>query len=200
MPQHRKRSRLDPRDPLVVDTAELSRRAGSLRPLRLTVPAPAHLSTEVIGVPEGADIELDLRLEAVMEGILVSGTARAPLTGTCSRCLDPVELTIEVDLQQLYVYPDVHADPRRRAEDEDDDDIGRVEGDRINLEPVLRDAVVLALPLSPRCAEDCPGLCAMCGVRLADEPADHGHAETDPRWAALVALRHNGTSDTDQES
>jgi uncharacterized protein len=187
MPGPRK-PHLDPRGPLVIDTRELGRRAGSLRRARFTVPAPASLGTSLVGVPPGAELELDLRLEAVMEGILVSGQARAPLSGECSRCLDPLSATAEVELQQLFVYPDLHGDVATEA----DDDLGQLIDDRLDLEPVVRDAVVLALPLSPRCREDCPGLCATCGNRLADLPADHTHAVADSRWAALSMLGQNG--------
>ncbi|MEE1931161.1 YceD family protein [Streptomyces sp. TRM 70351] len=173
------------------DTRELGRRPGALKRLTRTVPAPKDLGTEVIGVPEGASVELELRLEAVMEGVLVTGTARAPLTGECVRCLEPLEQEAEAEFQELFSYPD--ADDRNRFADtgddaEDEDDTLRLEGDLFDLEPVLRDAVVLSLPMQPVCQEDCPGLCPSCGARLADDP-DHGHNEAaDIRWAALEGL------------
>jgi uncharacterized protein len=147
-----------------------------------TVPAPADLGVEMVGVPEGTDVELDLRLEAVMEGVLVSGTARAPLSGECARCLDPLTSSIEVEFQELYVYSDT------RSGESAEDDERRLEGDLIDLEPVVRDAMVLALPLSPLCQDDCPGLCPDCGVRLADAEPDHHHDDADPRWAALQGM------------
>jgi uncharacterized protein len=175
-------TRIDPRDPFVIDTRTLGRRPGSMRKDSHTVPAPADLGVEMVGVPEGTDIELDLRLEAVMEGVLVSGTARAPLTGECARCLDPLASSIEVDFQELYVYSDT------RSGESAEEDERRLEGDLIDLEPVVRDAMVLALPLSPLCRDDCPGLCADCGVRLADAEPDHHHDAVDPRWAALQGM------------
>lgn len=173
-------TRIDPRDPFVIDTRTLGRRPGSMRKDSYTVPAPADLGVEMVGVPEGTEIELDLRLEAVMEGVLVSGTARAPLSGECARCLDPLTSSIEVELQELYVYSDT------RSGESAEDDERRLEGDLIDLEPVVRDAMVLALPLSPLCRDDCRGLCAGCGERLDDLPADHTHTTIDPRWAALA--------------
>ena len=192
MPENRKpQHRLDPRTPLVVDTRELGRRPGSMRPLRRTVPAPESLGGELIGVPLGADVDLDLRLESVMEGVLVSGTATAPLSGECGRCLEPVDDTLTVDLQELYAYTD---------SDDQDEDVSRMEGDLLDLEPVLRDAVVLALPLTPLCRPDCAGLCVECGERLDDLPADHGHRAPDPRWAALQSvLEADGTHDRTRE-
>jgi DUF177 domain-containing protein len=180
MPEH-KTHRLNPRDPLVIDTRELGRRPGSMRRIQRTVPAPADLGLELIGVPANAQLELDLRLEAVMEGVLVSGTVSGPVTGQCVRCLEPVSDELEFDLQELFAYPDSATD-----ETTSQDEAGRIEGDLINLEPTVRDTVVLGLPLSPLCRDDCQGLCATCGARWEDLPADHGHERTDPRWAALL--------------
>jgi uncharacterized protein len=105
------------------------------------------------------------------------------------RCLDPVELDLEVDLQELYYYPDI---ARKRSDEEED--VLSLEGDLLDLEPSVRDAVVLALPFQPLCAVDCPGLCATCGARLAEEPT-HRHEVVDTRWAALaVALNGSDTA------
>ncbi|MBO9520143.1 MAG: DUF177 domain-containing protein [Nocardioidaceae bacterium] len=175
---------LDPRAPLVLDTRELGRRPGSQRRVSFTAEAPAELGIEILGVPTGSPVTFDLRLEAVMEGVLVSGTASAALAGECARCLEPIADEITVDLQELYLYDD----GRDTAGDDEDDDVSRTEGDLVDLEPVLRDAVVLALPFQPLCQDDCPGLCTECGARLADDP-DHRHDEpVDPRWAALEQL------------
>ncbi|HZC27594.1 MAG TPA: DUF177 domain-containing protein [Actinopolymorphaceae bacterium] len=172
-------STLDPQAPLVLDIRELGRRPGAQRKLRLSVAAPAGLGTDVLGVPAGTTLELQIRLEAVVEGVLASGLAQAQLSGECVRCLEPIEQTLEVDFQELYVFPE---------SDAEDDEASRLEGDLLDLEPVIRDAVVLALPFRPVCRDDCPGLCPRCGARLADQP-DHRHeAEIDPRWAALAAL------------
>jgi DUF177 domain-containing protein len=166
----------------VLDTRELGRRPGSQREVSRTVPAPADLGIEVLGVPEGSPVELDLRLEAVMEGVLVTGTARAGLDGECARCLEPISDEIEVRFQELFVYDDREVDPDEELE------VSKLQDDLVDLEPLLRDAVVLALPFQPLCEDDCPGLCVECGARLADDPG-HTHGEpVDPRWAALAAL------------
>ncbi len=188
-----KPSRLDPHAPLVLDTRELGRRPGSMRALRLVAPAPPGLGlVDLIGVPVGADLDLDLRLESVMEGVLVSGTVTGPLTGECGRCLEPVSSTLEVELQELYAYPDSTSDTTA-----DDDELSRMEGDLLDLEPALRDAVVLALPLTPLCRQDCSGLCAECGERLDDLPEDHGHDVVDARWEALQGLLTGSDSRAD---
>ncbi|MDR7361480.1 YceD family protein [Nocardioides marmoribigeumensis] len=178
--------RLDRRAPLVLDTRDLGRRPGTERHVATSVPAPADLGIEVLSVPEGSPVDLDLRLEAVVEGVLVTGTARAELRGECVRCLDPVTDEVTVDLVELFVYDDEES--AREAAGDEDDETSRLEGDLLDLEPPLRDAVVLALPFQPLCREDCPGLCVECGARLADDP-EHGHEDQiDPRWAALQGL------------
>ncbi len=168
-------SSLDPRDPLVVDLRELGRRAGSMLEVDRTVPAPADLGGGVAVVPSGSDVVLNLRLEAVVEGVLVSGTAAVTVAAECARCLDPIAWDQVVSLTELYLHEPGPAD----------DGLPVLDGEYLNLEPVLRDAVVLALPLAPLCRVDCPGLCAECGARFADDP-DHAHERTDPRWAGLA--------------
>jgi uncharacterized protein len=171
--------RADPRSPFVVNTHDLGRRPGSMRTLEVSAPAPADLGTELLGVPAGSTLSVALRLEAVMEGVLATGRARGSLAGECARCLEPFDDEIEVEFQELYVYPESGAE---------DDEAGRLEGELLDLEPAIRDAVVLALPFQPVCQPDCEGLCPECGARLLDDPG-HAHGEDiDPRWAALSAL------------
>ncbi|MGZ4609457.1 MAG: YceD family protein [Actinomycetes bacterium] len=186
----RSTARLDPRNPLVINTHELGRRPGSMRTLSRSVPAPSDLGVDVLGVPQGSPIDLDLRLESVMEGVLVSATAHTEVTGECVRCLDPIARSLEVTLQELYAYPG-----HERDDADDETELPVLVGDLINLEPVLRDAVVLALPLQPLCRDDCPGLCSECGAKLADDP-EHGHESADPRWAALQGLLDTKTEET----
>jgi uncharacterized protein len=158
-----------------------------MRIVRRQVVAPPEFGTGLVGIPCGAELELDLRLEAVMEGVLVSGRVRGPLAGQCVRCLEGLESELEVDLQELFVYPE-------RSEQDDDDELREIEDERIDLEPALRDAVVLALPFQPVCRTDCPGLCSQCGRRLADAPG-HRHEEQDSRWDALRVLAYEGDPD-----
>jgi uncharacterized protein len=170
---------LDPHSGFVIDTHELGRGAGGMKRLTRTVEAPNDLGMEVIAVPPGSPIELDLMLEAVVEGVLVTGSATVQLRGECVRCLAEVSDQIVVDLQELYVHPGSEAD---------EEEAGRLQGDLIDLEPLLRDEVVLDLPFQPVCREDCQGLCAECGADLNTDP-DHRHdAPIDPRWAKLSAL------------
>ena len=180
----------------MLDTRELGRRPGSQREVSLTVPAPADLGIEVLRIVEGAPVDLDLRLEAVMEGVLVTGTAQAALDGECVRCLEPISDDVEVTFQELFMYND----RRDQSPPEEDDEVSKLEDDLLDLEPLLRDAVVLALPFQPLCEDDCPGLCTECGARLADDP-DHEHeAAIDPRWTALTQLESHPEASSPEQS
>ena len=151
-----------------------------MRSYHRDVPVSAGLGLDVIGIPKGDDLALDVRLESVVEGVLVSGTVSAPLAGQCARCLDPVLDRLEVDLTELFAYPDTAT-----AESTDPDEVSRVIDDLVDLEPVVRDAVLLALPQAPLCCADCPGLCPECGGKRAELGTDHRHETIDPRWAVL---------------
>jgi uncharacterized protein len=177
---------LDPRQPLVVDTTKLPRQPGATRALERVIPAPADLGVELISVPEGSDLELDLSLTSVSEGVYISGNVRGSLSGECGRCLNEISESFDVEVAELFAYADSTTE-----ETTDEDEVGRMQGDLIDLEPAVRDAVVLTLPVTPLCRPDCPGLCPECGVHLDDLPADHSHADVDPRWAALRNLSNN---------
>jgi len=127
-----------------------------------------------------------------MEGILVSGTISGSAEGECVRCLEPLGQPVEADLQELYVYPG------RTPEGEDEDELRELQDELIDLEPVLYDSLVPALPFQPVCRDDCPGLCSECGARLADDPA-HTHESTDPRWAELQSLLTQSPTQNESE-
>lgn len=193
MPSTRNNQARGTRSPLIFDLRSLSRQAGSARSESRIVPAPEDLRLELARVPVGSDVQLSLKFEAVTEGVLVSGTATAPVTGECARCLGPVDQTVTVSFQELYRYCDDRPGRAREREpelDDDEDEERFLDGDLLDLEPAFRDAVVLALPMSPLCREDCPGLCVDCGVPLAEAGPGHTHdGRTDPRWAGLEKLQ-----------
>jgi uncharacterized protein len=188
-------AQLDDRSPWVLDTRELGRHAGLSKAVQRTITVETALGVpDVITVEAGTGLELDLMLESVVEGVLVSGTASVVATGHCARCLDPITEDVEVDLTELFAYPGSSTE-----ETTDEDEIPRLIDNRIDLEPTVRDAVVLALPLAPLCSEDCGGLCIECGVKWADLEPGHGHEKIDPRWAALVDRFGDETGDDQAE-
>lgn len=175
---------LDPAAPLVVDTAELGRGVGATMRVEREVPAPDALGSEVYRVPESAPLSIDVLLTSVSEGVLADGEVEATAEGECARCLAPVEDALRVRVQELYAY-----EGSVTEETTDADEILRLQGDLLDLEPTVRDALVLAMPVTPLCRPDCPGLCAECGVPWDELPDDHRHETVDPRWAALEKLR-----------
>jgi DUF177 domain-containing protein len=192
MSRNKASARPDPAAPWVIDTRDLGRRAGAMRRYRREVELPAGLGMPVIGLPAGERIVVDVRLESVVEGVLVSGTASAMVTGECARCLDLVTDRLVVELTELFAYPDTATDGTT-----DPDEVSRVVDDLIDLEPVVRDAVLLALPQAPLCQEGCLGLCPECGGKRAELGADHRHETIDPRWAALKQ-RLRGTEEENE--
>lgn len=166
--------------PWVFSTRELGRRPGTMRTYQRTIPAPADFGMPVIGIPPGASIQLDLRLEAASEGVFVSGTAHAELAGECARCLEPISDEVTASLGELFAYPD-----SATVATTESDEVSRVVDDMIDTEQMVRDAILIGLPLAPLCREDCRGLCPDCGERWADLAPDHRHETLDPRWAAL---------------
>jgi uncharacterized protein len=173
--------------PLVLNISRLGRRPGSMLTVTETVLSPSRIGLDLIGIAQGAPLALNLRIESVSEGVLVTGTVSAPTSGECSRCLTPITGDVEIDLTELYAYPDSTTDATTEA-----DEIGRVivvkGAESVDLEQPIIDAVGLALPFTPVCGPDCAGLCPDCGVPLADAEPGHAHEKIDPRWAKLSAI------------
>jgi uncharacterized protein len=165
-----------------VDIARLGRRPGAMVTLRETVASPLRIGLDLIAIQQGAPVEMDLRVESVSEGVLVTGTVAAPTAGECARCLTPVEGRVEVDLTELFAYPDSTTEATT-----EDDEVGHVVDNIVDLEQSIIDAVGLDLPFAPLCRPDCPGLCPECGVALAADPTHH-HDIIDPRWAKLAGM------------
>ena len=151
--------------------------------------APDGWGLDLVKIPAGTAVVIDARFESVMDGVLVTAEVEVPVSAECGRCLDPLELELVAPIQELYAY----------EPDPDDDEAPVVSGDTLDLEPVVRDAVMLALPLNPLCDPDCLGLCAGCGARLADVEPDHAHDEVDPRWAALALLKDSNKPEEPEE-
>ncbi|MEE1617173.1 YceD family protein [Brachybacterium sp. J153] len=160
------------------DAVDLIGRTGSHRHVERTVAAGAPESDAVaMSVPEGGELAVEAELESVVEGIYVHGTVTARLQGECSRCLDPVEQDVVARVDELFLYPE-----KVKAADREDSVL--LEGDEVDLGPLVRDGLAMEAEERPLCREDCPGLCPQCGFRMEDDP-EHGHDVTDPRFAAL---------------
>jgi uncharacterized protein len=131
-------------------------------------------------VPAGEEAEVDVELVSFEGGIEVEGTVRAPWVGICRRCAESVEGELKIPVHERFADAGV-AGPS-------DDDLYPIDLDTIDLGPLVRDAVVLELPMAPLCKEDCAGLCPQCGANRNE--GDCGCvAPRDPRWANLDVLR-----------
>lgn len=166
----------------LLNTHDLPRRAGEMKEYQLAIEFDKPIGIDVIAVPAGT-LNLDLRLESVAEGILATGEFEAVAEGECIRCLDPIALTLNRNFQELYAY-----EPNRDDPDELEEDQLLMDGEVMNLEAPIRDAIVLSLPINPVCDENCEGLCPECGQKWAELPAGHAHEQVDSRWSALKGL------------
>lgn len=142
-------------------------------------------------VPEGADASCEVVLESYDGGVMATGRVRAPWVGVCRRCTTPVGGELEVAVKERFVETDARpatTGSRRGPGVPGDEDAYAIVADRLDLGPLVREAVVLELPLAPLCREDCRGLCPYCGIDRNEERCDCV-APRDPRWASLDVLR-----------
>jgi uncharacterized protein len=181
------------------NTHELPRRAGEMKEYQLDLEILEPVGVALVAVPAGDIIEIDMRLESVTEGVLLSADLYTVAKGECIRCLDPVEIIVERKIQELYRYePTSDKGGKRkkhsaRNDASDEIDLDAVdelwlEGNEMNLEAPIRDAIVLDLPVNPLCSQDCLGLCPDCGEKWANLPDEHIHEAVDARWAGLAGL------------
>jgi uncharacterized protein len=180
-------------NPFLLSTHDLPRRAGEMKEYQLDIAAPARIGVPLIAVPEGGIIEADLRLESVTEGVLLSADIYAVAVGECIRCLDEVEVVIDRKIQELYRYEATNDKGRKKRSEEDDVDLDadeelQMDGDILNLEIPIIDAIILTLPVNPLCSEDCLGLCPDCGEKWETLPEGHAHEVVDARWSGLEKL------------
>ena len=188
------------KNPFLFNTHDLPRRPGEMLEYELTIDSHETLGFEVLAIAADEPIDIDLRIESVAEGVLATATVRTEASGECGRCLDPVFYDVDETFQELYEYVE---DPRqarkknkpgkaghKRAQKSDDDDldedlIRQMDGELIDLDGPIRDAIILNLPINPLCDADCPGLCPDCGIKWIELPEEHEHAPADIRWAGL---------------
>ncbi len=180
------------KNPFLFSCHDLPRRAGEMRVYELTFDLHEPIGVPLLAVPGDGEIFLDLRIEAVEQGVLATGSVSSEAIGECTRCLDPVTFDIDESFQELYHYQiDYRQKPKAAAKDrevdvQDEDEILEMDEDFIDLDGPIRDALILNLPVNPLCSEDCEGLCQGCGVKWADLPDDHAHSAADIRWAGLT--------------
>ena len=189
------------KNPFLFNTHDLPRRPGEMREYELTIDSHEELGFEVLSIAADEPIDIDLRIESVAEGILASATVRTEASGECGRCLDAVFYDVDESFQELYEYVEDPRQARKKnkpgkrrpqkssnkdlGEDLDEDLVRQMDGELIDLDGPIRDAIILNLPINPLCSPDCPGLCPDCGLKWTEPPEDHAHAPADIRWAGL---------------
>ena len=161
--------------PLIVNVVELLRWPGTTKDVVLSIAATdlefgeSRISDE--------PVEINLHLEALSNGVTVNGTTSATWAGECRRCLTPMSARMTIDLSELY------------QQMPDDSEAYVIDNDQINLLPMVRENLLLAVPLGPLCREDCPGFCPHCGKDLSESECSCDNIVVDPRWAALETLK-----------
>jgi uncharacterized protein len=158
-----------------IDVSDLLERPGSSRPLHVEEPIDG-LATELARVPEDRPVRGDLLLESVVEGVLVRGPLSGVMVVSCARCLKPIEVPFRFDVQELFAI----------GATGEDDEYPLSEGE-LDLEPMIRDTVVLSMPFAPLCRPGCLGLCGRCGGdrNLGECTCP---PEVDERWSVLTGL------------
>jgi uncharacterized protein len=159
-----------------INVSDIVHRLGTRKPVKVSLPIEG-LAVSASAVPDGHDVDLDLVLEAVAEGVLARGTVAAPWQSECRRCLAPVSGRIVMSVSELFEEHPV------------DVDTYALHHEQVDLEPLAREAVLLELPQAPLCRSDCAGLCPTCGADLNEGPCGCPPPDTDPRWDKLHLLR-----------
>jgi uncharacterized protein len=170
-------------DPFVVPVGSLLRHVGTSREVAFAAPfdPDGSLAATAPGAAEvvpGADVEVRLVLASFLGGVTATGTVVAPWRAACRRCAKAVHGVLDVRVAERF----------RPSATVDDEDAYPLEHEEVDLGDLVRDAVVLELPLAPLCRADCAGLCATCGADRNDGPCGC-RPDADPRWATLDALR-----------
>ncbi|MDO5720178.1 MAG: DUF177 domain-containing protein [Actinomycetaceae bacterium] len=171
-----------------VSIADLPTQPGHTRTYHFDLIAGDDLATEAMRVNEGDIVPADITAQSMPDGVLLQVSAQVNCTGVCVRCLDPVTLSFPVEVKEMFFTPEVIARMRKEEGDEAVEDLPVLDSNTIELEPLLRDAIVTQFPFTPLCSPDCDGLCDVCGEKWQDLPEDHEHEVIDPRFAKLAGF------------
>jgi len=168
-------------NPLLVNVAELTRRAGSEKLIDVAVDVNQfNFDDRRVTATE---VPIRLHLESVNGGIAVRGELSMEWSDQCSRCLKPVQGVATTAVNELYQQ--LVTDP----------DAYEIVGEQLDLSPMVREVLLLELPTLPLCAPECPGLCTVCGADLAVAPCNCAPVEKSSPWDALDALKGRLSND-----
>lgn len=168
--------------PLIVNVVELLRWPGTSKDVAMSIAMDdfEFEDSRIIDVP----VDVAVRLESFSNSVEARGTAVVTWAGECRRCLAPLEEKLTVDFDEIY------------ERDPEDREAFTIVNDQINLLPMVRENILLAIPLGPLCREDCPGFCPHCGRDLSEGECNCDNTVTDARWSALDNLK-GALPDTD---
>jgi uncharacterized protein len=161
--------------PLIINVVELLRWPGTTKEVAVSLDV-ADLEFDDSRVTD-EPVDVVLHLESMSNGISVQGTSSATWAGVCRRCVTELSVRMTIDVSELY------------QKEIEDPDAYVIVNDQLNLLPMVRENILVAIPLGPLCRPDCPGLCPQCGVDLAESSCSCENSISDPRWGALEALR-----------
>ena len=182
-------------------------------PCHKTIELPAQFVAEAVaGLPMraalerpaedphagGGSAEVDLYAEG--DNVFVRGRMDGWVAVACGRCVGPVKVPVDDTLFVTFMpsarIPAAADDDGAATEDgedaatgEDDLDLYPYDGEEVDLAPLFRDQIILAVPFAPLCSEDCKGLCPVCGTDLNTGSCTCDRAVIDPRWSALKTLK-----------
>ena len=162
--------------PLLINIIEMTRRAGTLKNIEITIPVSTFDFADK-RLDDATEIEIALQLESINGGIIVQGTVAGQSQLLCGRCLRTIEYANVASIDELY----------QRVPD--NPDAYPIEGESLDLQPMVREMVLLSLPDTPLCKADCPGLCPQCGADLQSAPCGCQAQRFGERWAILDQLR-----------
>ncbi|MDO5722030.1 MAG: YceD family protein [Actinomycetaceae bacterium] len=172
----------------VLSILDLPTGPNHIRTYDLELIAPQDLGTAVVQIPAGQRIAVEASVTSLADGVMFSAQVNARGEAECSRCLEPVQVPLNLNLHEMFFTPEAIARIRKESGEEAVADLRVLDSDELPLEEMLRDSLVTAMPYAPVCSEDCQGLCDRCGQPWSQLPADHQHEEIDPRLAKLAAL------------
>ena len=163
-------------NPLLVNVAELLRRPGSEKQVD-TVLTAEELALPGPRIAPDADVGVSARLASMTDGIVVTARLSVPWHDTCRRCLAELDEAIDITVHELYQVLVTT------------EDAFPIIGEQIDLTLMVRESILLELPLAPLCRADCAGICPTCGENRNDHPCSCEAVVSDDRWSALDALR-----------
>lgn len=166
---------------LLINVADLRRRLGQRRhePIEISLAQQTVVGSRTTSRP----VQGEVTIESIERGVSVTGVVTFGWEGDCRRCLEVTGDALEIDLDEIF-----------QIDAPENSELMSLDGDQVDLVPIVRDAVLLSLPLAPLCGEDCagpdpvrfPAITVEESERLKAEEAE---AALDPRWAALDQLK-----------